>query len=228
MDCCSQYTNLPKWPRIVVSGTNITHKQATEIIFRTADLEFICNDHVWRRKLHNELNTLVDKDESGVIADTWFFVDYDKLAKVEKELGILNIKYLRNCQIATSYIGGPYGWCSWDGVIGCDGYNIGKWPSVKSIYKEWVLIAKTWPFLNLKCQLWNTEFINQDNCIKPLPIVEFTVANGTVLISEPKSILTHSNITPRINPKFGKFGAERGCTLETFKNSLFLLKENNQ
>jgi len=136
---------------MVVVGDKISPDQAAEIIFRTSDLEFTCNDNIWRKQLHTELGVLPEKDSSG-----WYLTDQKKLEEIQKSLGILELKYLHNEQIASSNIYGPYGWCSWDGTIGCD-HNIGSWPSVKNLFKEWKIIASTWPFLKLRCQLWSDE-----------------------------------------------------------------------
>lgn len=145
------YVDLPKWSRMVVSGDNITKEQAAEIIIRTCDIHFSTNDHSWRHQLNSILG-IEPNDNKG-----WYFVPEEKRKELELSLGLLDLEYLQNEQIVSSWVGGPHGWCFWDGTIGCDGYNIGKWPSVKTVLKEWKLIAHTWPFLKLKCQLWDEE-----------------------------------------------------------------------
>jgi hypothetical protein len=115
----------------------------------------------------------------------FYSTDEDKSSQVKKQLGILDLEYLQNYQIASSYLSGPHGWCSWTGVICCDGYGIGKWPTVEEVLVEWKLIANTWPFLNLKCQLLSNE--NNDSSSKPL--IQYIVKNGEVSLSLPKDLL---------------------------------------
>lgn len=224
--------DLPKWSRMVISGNNITPGQAAEIIIRTADLEFFCNDDIWRRQLHKELGlfSIADADNNP---KKWYSVydNKDKFNYVNQSLGILDLQYLGNHQIATSFIGGPHGWCSWNGIIGYDN-NIGKWPSVSAVLKEWKLIATTWPFLKLRCQLWNDEneevdsSDSYDDAVRTFrPLVEFIIDNGAVSLSKPRHILKHHETPHCIIHTFLPNG-ERGCTIEQFKNAIKLIRKN--
>lgn len=113
---------------------------------------------------------------------------WNQLKIVSQDLRILDLDYLRNHQIDNCWIGGPHGWCSWDGTIGCDGFNIGKYSSIEEVHKEWLLIAQKWPNLKLRCQLWNGE--EEDT----KPVVEFIIDNGTVQIIKPTTELKHQMI----------------------------------
>lgn len=199
--------DLPKWSRIVISGRDVTKDQAAEIILRTDGLYFSCNDDEWKRQLHQCLGI---KN-----LDNYF----EELQIIKEKLKILDLDYLRNRQIASSYIFGPHGWCSWEGKIGCDGYNIGKYPTVESVLEEWKLIANTWKFLDLKCQLWDGEYYEEES----RPVIEFIVKNGEVTSCSPKNVLFHEKTTSDDFRPLYRYG-ERGCTIEKFKNALELLK----
>lgn len=97
-------------------------------------------------------------------------------------------------------MGGAHGM----GQIGCDGYYIGKYPSINRVYNEWKLIAEAWHFLKLRCQLWNTEYgessDSDSESIIPTPIVEFIIQNGTVATIKPKKVLKYQRTIPLFNP----------------------------
>lgn len=217
------YADLPKWSRLVISGDNVTPEQAAEIILRTSDMYFHSNDHEWRQQIQKLLGIHSDKDPTS------YFPDSDKVEKVREELGILELEYLQNSQIASSYIGGPHGWCSWDGQIGCDGYNIGKYPSVKSVYKEWKQIAAAWPFLKLRCQLWNKGYgedsDSDDEDSHPRPVIEYIIKDGNVTVIEPIKKLRHACTVSSFPVVLMRYG-ERGCDLATVKNAIKLARES--
>lgn len=219
------YADLPKWSRFVVSGDNVTEDQAAEIILRTSDLYFHTNDHHWRHQVHTLLGIASDKSLNNLSSP-----DSDKIDKVTEELGVLDLYYLHNSQIASCYIGGPHGWCSWNGHIGCDGYNIGKYPSVEEIYEEWKSIAATWPFLKLRCQIWNKGYGEESDSDEedshPRPVVEYVIENGTVTALVPKKKLRHSCSVSSI-PAILMTNGERGCDLDDIKRAIKLAKEKH-
>jgi len=216
---------LPKWCHMVVVGESISTEQAAEILIRTADFTFTCNDTSWRSKLYSVLNIRFDRTKG------YLGTDYSKIKEVEKSLNVLPLKLLQNYQIASNYIGGPHGWCNWDGTIGCHGYNIGNWPTVESVYNEWKLIAKTWPFLKLRCQLWNGENNidydsddSLDNYIEQGPVVEFIIEKGCVSLAEPRVLKIDFNMMENKSfPIMGK--PERGCTLQQFREAIDIVKK---
>jgi hypothetical protein len=204
------YAELPKWSRMVITGDNVTKEQAKEIIVRTDDFNFSSNDVEWKKELYQSLNIPLEGQ--------YCFPDHDKLKEVSKEMGLLNIYYLCNNQIASCSILGPHGWCSWEGNIGCD-YNIGKYPSIENVLKELELIAGTWKFLNMKCQLWNGECFEDEIS----PIVEFTVNNGKVIVGIPTKYETKE--FPISNLKVLEKNGERGCSINTFNKAINIVKE---
>jgi hypothetical protein len=140
---------------------------------------------------------------------------------IETKYKPLDLAYLENSQILSSWIGGPHGWCNWDGNIGCNNYNIGKWPSVKMVYDEWVKIAKEFPYLTLESQLLSTETCGDENDELGNAIVQFNIKDGLVDMSESTFKATTENdqinwFMSVLNNRHG----ERGCTFEQFKDAL--------
>lgn len=223
---------LPKWPAMVVVGRPVTREQAMEIIIRTDDLYFSSNDHSFNKQLNEyffdveiegegyfELDTAI-RTKLGISPEeknNYHREVYDYSDNKRLEVGHLNLEYLRNSRIVSSWIGGAHGWCDWNGNILCDNYNIGKWPSVEGVYNEWKIIAKAFPYLDLTCQLINHEVSCEDMVDNPSPIVDFIVKNGKVRMKKPNGYLR----TPSF-PEFSfyVFRNERGCTINQFKEAV--------
>jgi len=224
--------HLPKWPAMVVKGKKITEEQACQVIIRTSSLDFCSNDKPFEKDLHEVLYgvraTWIDLAEN--IAYTYKITEdeaYDFIYKKKKEYGILPISFLTNNRILSSSITGPYGWCNWDGSIYSNNYNIGKYPSVEDVYNDWVIIAEAFPFLELKCHLFDKEVSEVDSH----PVIEYSVKGGKVKIYKPKSILGY----PELDIYKTMFNLiqlsistyrERGCTIEQFKKALEVTKKS--
>jgi len=145
----------------------------------------------------------------------------DALRAFEQRYQILNLSYLHNHQIVSSWIGGPHGWCTWDGAIGCAVYNIGKWPTVEAVTADWKTIAAAFPFLELRAQLIN------DEGEAGFPAVEWRVASGQVELDlEPRELLrpTLSLDDMDIVARVLFPGAERGVSVERLTEALELLR----
>lgn len=206
---------LPKWPGLVVQGEPVTHDQAAQIIVRTDRWDMCCNDRPWIQAVAQTLG--------ATYKDRYPHVQED-MADCLKPYGILDLQYLHNEHIMSAYIGGPHGWCDWKGNIGCSGYNIGKYPSAEEVLEEWKIIAQAFPFLNLRCQLWNCEIYERDGFSETSaePVIEYVVEQGTVSPKKPTEILEFHHPAFRMPPiSFG----ERGCSLEQLKNALRITKE---
>lgn len=227
---------LPKWPCLIVVGTPVTKEQAQEIIVRTDRLRFSSNDRIFSAKLNEVFYDIkitkagydsenvairkklgVEKDAPGTWDAVWNYQD-----KKTEEVNPIELEYLYNSQIVSSWIGGPHGWCDWNGNIGTRNYNIGKYPSIQDVYNEWKLIAKQFPYLNLKCQLLSGESCESD----AVPVIEYTVKNGKVSMKIPKeqlaTVVTNSFFNGLSN--LFKPGGERGCTIEQFTKALEFCK----
>lgn len=227
---------LPKWPALVVTGKPVTKEQAAEIIVRTNGY-LSCNDHEFANRAQALIYDVDLKkvdvthyggtDDAirlkvGLTKDNWNEYFGYKESK-EKELGMLELNYLSNSRICSSWIGGPHGWCDWKGNIGCHNYNIGKWPSVEEVFGEWKMIAKEFPFLDLTCQLFNHEASCEDMADNPGPVIQFRVKDGKVKMSIPKEPLSVPNFGGTSYAVFTP-GGEIGCTLDMLKEAIYLIK----
>lgn len=186
--------DLTKWPRLVVVGDPVTREQAMEILVRTDRLEFSSNDAAFSKRCASYLYGL---DTTGnrswgywTLSDAFEGnngrTDYDGYQeyrdKVRVELQPLGLRYLENSRIVSTWIGGTYGWCDWDGTIGCSNNNIGKWPTVGDVYEDWKDIARAFPYLDLRCQLITDEGEGD-------LVVEYHVEGGTVTVHAPGPLL---------------------------------------
>ena len=207
---------LPKWPAMVVVGENVTKEQAAEIIIRTGCWPLHLNDKQWET-VCNEVIGLADEHGIECGESVW-----DKNDAILKSLGVLELEYLHNNQVGSCWIGGPHGWCHWNGVIFSSNSNIGKWPSAGGVLLEWQTIAEAFPFLSLRCQLMDRE-AGEDGPHHPL--VEYAVSGGNAEAVEPKVVLAPpvddvlSNIHGLLSP-----GRERGCTEDVLRWAINLVK----
>lgn len=128
------------------------------------------------QKLRNELEAnkarvqeLFDEREAYYTA----FEDFNR------KVGRIETEYVCNSWFSSPFIGGPHGWIHPDGTIGFTD-NVGKWPSVRSIYEDWKKIAKAYPQLEIKVTLMNGE--SCDDCTSP--VVTMEIKNGKIKFTE--------------------------------------------
>lgn len=167
--------NLPKWPACQVSGSLITEEQAMELLVRTDSWWLSTNDREWLEYLC---------EITGMESD-FGMTSYESRQVFCEKYQVLDLYYMSNDQIASCYIWGPNGWCSWNGHIRQNDKNIGKWPTAEEVLEDWNKIATAFPFLDLRCQLFDREWCEED----PLPVVEYVVKNGRVEMRKPKAKL---------------------------------------
>jgi hypothetical protein len=224
---------LPKWPALVVVGDPVSREQAMEILIRTDSLRLSSNDREFDKQLNEHLYQIkIDtpgydsaeiaiRKKLGLGDDKWVEVFHYQEER-RKELNWIPLEYLNNSRIVSSWIGGPHGWCDWSGNIGTRNYNIGKWPSVETVFNEWKLIAEAFPFLNLRCQLMADEAEESE---VDRPLIEFAVKEGRVQMKVPKKPLTKTSFgNPTMYENLYAMGRERGCTIETFKKAVDFVK----
>lgn len=218
---------LPKWPGLLVVGDKVTREQAMEILIRTDDLEFSCNDSAFVRQL-SKIVYGIDTGNYWHIFDamqsqlgiSWADV-WDKINEARSVYNsIKNLHYLRNKRIVSAWVGGPHGWCDWEGNIYTAQYNIGKWPSVEEVYNEWCDIASTFPFLKLTAQLLSQEIGDSEGGV---PLVQFNVDTGMVTMSQPENQITPATM-PDYMSRFRNLDSERGCTIEQFYEASTFVK----
>ena len=175
----SQDISLPKWPAFVVSGKKVSEELATNIVIRTdsslPDFQFSSNDKEFEKTLNEIFRFPWELDISNKEYET----HWDKVQKLHKDLHLVKTNYLNNSQILSAYIGGPHGWCNWNGDIFSNTTNLGKWPEVTEVAEDWSLIATAFPQLDLKCHLYSGESCEDHS----RPVVEFVVKNGIVEVN---------------------------------------------
>lgn len=171
------YTGLPKWPMMFVTGESVSEDQALEIIRRT-DSFFIYasgNNYDWvdwvieTLKFPSLKNCQENYSEQILKREEWY-----------KKWNFINLEYVTNDWICSSFIDGPHGWIHPNGTIEYH-YNIGKWPSPIEVLKDWKIIAKEFPFLNLGVTLFDNEYSNTN--LKP--VISFKIQKGKVRIIDP-------------------------------------------
>ena len=183
---------LSKWPQMYTTGTPVTVEQAKEIIRRT-DTFFRYGWSGNERKFNTRVKKML-----GIPNDDE--IDYQDPKRVEKlnviwreqeawqsAWGVIHTEYVFNSWIASSYVGGPHGWCHPDGTIGFID-NVGKWPSVEQIFDEWQTLAKEFPFIDIGVTLMNGEYC--ENRIEK--VVSMVIKNGEVKLVDPTKEDVHA------------------------------------
>lgn len=214
--------DLPKWPALTVVGKRVTIEQAAEILIRTdhniPNYMYGSNDKEFSQQLMDLFGVPTLHNPSGRLIRSDTVTYFDRMDDLRKRLGVLRLEYLANEQIVSCYVGGPHGWCNWSGDIFTNTYNIGKWPSVGRVADEWGEIAKTFPYLELKSQLFNGESCEGETT----PLVEFEVKDGHVGVHKPVSPLvpvvdsfSYGDMLTLLDPR-----RERGISIEELQEKL--------
>lgn len=199
-----------KWPGMIVQGDNVTEEQAAEILLRTdrflPNFRYACNDRDFMREVQ-ELFPIVEEGDDDL---SWIEA-YNKNREIYRTI---SLSYVQNQRIMSAWIGGTNGWCDWDGTIGSANKNIGKWPSVEGVADDWAAIAQAFPFLKLRCQLFNGETCEED----AEPILLFTVSDGKVVVEDSDECLgvfEEADFSMLLTPQ-----SERGITIPQLKKKL--------
>lgn len=210
---------LPKWPALLVVGEPVSEEDACEILIRTNSSWFNTNDDEWKKQVFQAYGIKFSQDQHGFILDSNQF-------EVEKELGVLDLSFLDNDRIMSCWIGGPHGWCDWEGRIGSSNYNIGKWPSDERVLYEWMQIAQAFPFLKLKAQLLDRESHEAD----PKPLVTYEIENGVARqLDEPGEVLCPSTSDLKAEIRaLGRPFRERGVNLTHLVEALKITRERKE
>jgi hypothetical protein len=187
-----------KWPRLLVVGESITPGQADEILIRTNEWDYLAtNDVAWRKEVYNIAG--IDSPEPDCIVP-----DRKSWKRFQKAYKVLDLLYLYNSRIVSSWIGGPHGWCNWDGTIHTTNYNIGKWPFDVDVTDDWVKIAEAFPYLNLRAQLVGDE--GEDS----VPAMSWAIHDGRVFEVRSKELIA-TPTEPDLK-KLGQHHGERGVS----------------
>lgn len=212
-----QYPGLPKWPAAFVTGKSVTVERAKDIIFRTdtslqSPSEFgFGND----KRFAQHCVELFGWKPLIVAENEWYNVhklsDDEKIAAIERlcpassgfqrlwdvrqawteKMGIVQTEYVCNSWLASSYIGGPHGWCSPQGNVHSDGHNYGRWPSVEAIVTDWRTLLKAFPYLDVICTLYSGEQCEEYS----MPVCTIGIGKGRVEVYEPDLSMHNRNPT---------------------------------
>jgi hypothetical protein len=186
--------DLPKWPQMLVTGTPVTVDQAKEIIFAT-DTTLMS---VWMgggndRNFEDWIKEITGYNK--IIPADWHrakpfseMTDEEKIAyrdlqnrqwtavlALVQRAKFLQTEYVCNSWASCAFVFGAHGWCHPTGNISFID-NVGKWPSVEDIFKDWRKIAERWKFLNIYVTLMSAENCEDDST----PVVTFHVHDGIV------------------------------------------------
>lgn len=197
-----KHVGLIKWPSFIVKGEKIKEEQAWEILLRTQD-DYYTNDKRNKRKIHKILEKPLYDDFVPERDDTESLQEYEERRKryfqkyllasnkYGKKIKSIGLYYIKNEAVCSCWGGGANSWIQWNGeIVNTDGKNIGKYPTVIEVANDWGAIAKNFPYLNLKCQLWNCEaWFPETVDNDPKPVVEFEIVNGQVIVQFPKKII---------------------------------------
>lgn len=192
---------LPKWPQHYVTGKPMTVEQAKEVIRRT-DSFFVHgyggNNHEydsWVRKTLGMAPSHWDRphrpfppdDAPQAVKDADMTARQAEWAEDDRLRGLfakrwhpLQTAYVHNSWISCSFIGGPHGWCHPDGSIGFVD-NVGKWPSVESIFNDWKMLAEAFPFIDVSATLYDGESCEDGT----RPVVSMVVRDSKVMLVDP-------------------------------------------
>jgi len=206
-----------KWPRLIVVGEPVTEQQANEILIRTCVASYLTvNERAWNEVVARAMglpegDDFPPRELEGDARMAWVKERWAAVDKRCAELGILPLEYLATSRISSSWIGGPKGWCDWDGTIGCSNYNIGKWPSTEEVTKEWQAIAAAFPYLRLDAQVVDDEGEGEI-------ADQWHVADGIAELVEVGEPLRHQD-----QPEFlalSRIGWERGVSIERLREAV--------
>ncbi len=194
---------LPKWPQMYTTGKPVALDQAKEIIRRT-DKFFTLgvngNDKEFIKSLKTKLSIpfgYFDFDDFSKFDKNKFEND---MCKWRSHWNPIQTQYVHNDWVSSCFSEGPHGWCHPDGTIGFVD-NIGKWPTVESVYDDWVKIAKEFTFLEVGVTLMNCESSEaEDPDFNAEKVVSFFIKDGSVEILNPDEIDVHKDHDlPKIN-----------------------------
>lgn len=212
---------------MIVRGDSVTRKQANEILIRTAHRSYFdqCNDKAWGESVRLAFG-VKDPHSFAEFSDRLNALTFNN--EVMDKLGVLELEYMHNSQIASAYINGPHGWLNWEGNIsGNTGYGIGKWPEESELLAEWAMIAAAFPFLKLQAQFLSEGTYNDPNSGGEL-ILEITVKDGEAHITNGRLFEAEDFALPTVNLDFlyRSVSAERGVSAARLAEALADVRGN--
>lgn len=175
------YPNLPKWPGVYITGKDLSVEQAKSVIMRTdrsiahpSEYTIGGNDRLFQKKCFEAFGWGAFNDFDGPER-------YNVMDRWKEIVGIVETGYVYNDFLASSYIGGPTGWCHPNGKVLFEGHNYGKWPSVEDIVEDWRSLVAAFPFIDLHCTLFGGESHEEG----ALPVCTIRVRDRRVDVLKP-------------------------------------------
>jgi hypothetical protein len=174
--------SIPRWPQMLVTGKPVSTEQAKEIIFATDSyLNSIYDGYGNYHNYSNWFQKITGYEKINNLGNA----RWDMMEVFRKINNSLELEYLSNNWVMSSYIYGPHGWCHPDGTISYED-NVGKWPSFEELFNEWSLIATKFTFLDL----WVTFVCIGDDNLQAVdepdtPLFSLYVHNGKVTCHQP-------------------------------------------
>jgi hypothetical protein len=229
---------LGKLVAMVVDGDKVSKDQAKEIIIRTDSFNFNSDDAEFKKELICSVNEILNANmDLSIKQNSNFKEEYGlslenrkKYNKAKEKINLIeDIFYLQNDRITSLWMEGPHGWCDWEGNIFCNNYTIGKYPSFNyyknekyfyiEVEEEWKIIAKEFPFLNLKCQLYNGNVSEKGIYV----VAQYDVKDGNVTMKTEdfdKIAFPVNGVLKHLFSGMYNSNIERGCTIEQFREAL--------
>jgi len=218
----TKYNLKNKWCAIAAKGKPVTASLASVIIVQTGGTYMCCNDKSWVKTICSLSG--VDCDENG-------FADYDSLEAFAKRYDILDLAYLSNSRVMSNYVLGPNGWIDWSGHIGYEHpSNIGKWPSADEVLADAKLIAKRWPLLDMRFQVWDREHSEESDDPAAFSVL---VRNGKASLRAPVKTIqmvkyNEQELEASVVARLTVSGAERGCSSGIYQKALETIRLQNK
>ena len=171
---------LPRQSPMTVMGSSISREEAADLLLRT-------NNWHWGEVCTWEAIEMWSA--LGIPCGYGKAPDRDSLREFLDRVHALNLQYICNHRLLA---GTPNGWCDWQGYIHTTS-GLVYWGETEAVREEWTEVADAFPFLDLRCQLWD-EAGNK-------PLIEFTVRGGKVRTSTPRSpLLKPTSLTTLLAP----------------------------
>lgn len=187
---------LPKWPQHVVTGVPVTVEQAKEIIRRTdsffQSFAYVSENDAfakWIQKICGYARPFTEYPYSGTPEQqrAWRDAFQREQDEYDSRWKPLSTELVHNAWISSSFVYGAHGWCHPSGRIGFVD-NVGKWPSIEDVRKDWVLLAEAFPFLEIGATLWSGESSEEGTT----PVVSFRIKGGSVELVDPSEVDVHA------------------------------------
>lgn len=175
-----------KWPLCIVKGLPITPDLALDIIKRTDTFFKYSSGN--NKEFISQAEKILQIPQEDIKSSDPSEIRLQKLQeylKAKKKYCKINeiiapsLTHFTNNYISSSYIGGYYGWVHLDGTIG-NSINIGKWPTAQEILTDLIILASTFPYLEVTFTIVDSE-------IEPVKSTDtFYISRGTVgVLKEP-------------------------------------------